>query len=78
MGFGVYPAGRQSDPIVSLVQSFQPYFTSSCSVVVVVVTLTRIVKSVVTGQVLVTLEWNNTPRKKSTNKNKSGTRIYHS
>ena len=33
-------------------------------VVVVVLTLTRIIKSVVTGQAPVTLEWRDTPPKK--------------
>ena len=54
-------------------------------IVVVVLTLTRIIKSVVTGQAPVTLELSNTPGK-NTNKpkvvkhkqTKGGTRIYHS
>ena len=44
-------------------------------VVVVFLTLTRIIKSVVTGQVPVTLGWRNSPGKTQT---KGGTRIYHS
>ena len=37
------------------------------------------IKSVVTGQAPVTLEWRNIPRKKKSNRpNKSGTRAYHS
>ena len=44
------------------------------TIVVIVLTLTRIIKSVVTGQAPVTLEWRNTPRKKNTNKTKRGTR----
>ena len=35
---------------------------------VVVLTVTRIIKSVVTGQTRVTLEWNNTPGKKKKQK----------
>ena len=47
-------------------------------VVVVVLTLTRIVKSVVTGQAPVTLELKNTPGK-NTHATQGGTRIlYHS
>ena len=46
-------------------------------VVVVVVTLTRIIKSVVTGQAPATLERRNTPEKKH-KQIKGGTRIYHS
>ena len=46
-------------------------------VVVVVPTLTRIIKSVVTGQAPVTLELRNTPGKKH-KQTKGGTRIYHS
>ena len=46
-------------------------------VVVVVLTLTRIIKSVVTGQAPVTLELRNTPGKKH-KKTQGGTRIYHS
>ena len=45
-------------------------------VVAVVLTLTRIVKSVVTGQAPVTLELRNTPGK--THTTQGGTRIYHS
>ena len=44
---------------------------------VVVRTLTRTIKSMVTGQAPVTLEWKNTPGKKY-KQTKSGTRIYHS
>ena len=44
--------------------------------VVVVLTLTRIIKSVVTGQAPVTLELRNTPGKKH-KQTKGGTRIYH-
>ena len=40
-------------------------------VVVVVRTLTRIIKSVVTGQAPVTLEWRNTPGKKNNTKAKT-------
>ena len=47
-------------------------------VVVVVLTLTRIIKSVVTGQAPVTLELRNTPGKTHTQPNQGGTRIYHS
>ena len=47
------------------------------AIVVVVLTLTRIIKSVVTGQAPVTLRLRNTPGKKH-KQNKSGTRIYHS
>ena len=43
---------------------------------VVVLTLTRIIKSVVTGQDPVTLELRNIQRK-NINKTKGGTRIYH-
>ena len=42
-----------------------------------VLTLTRIIKSVVTGQALVTLELRNTPGNKHI-QTKGGTRIYHS
>ena len=45
--------------------------------VVVVLTLTRIIKSVVTGQAPVTLELRNTPGKK-TRTTRGSTRIYHS
>ena len=45
--------------------------------VVVVLTLTRIIKSVVTGQAPVTLELRNTPGK-HTHTTQGGTRIYHS
>ena len=45
-------------------------------VVVVVLTLTRIVNAMVTGQAPVTLEWRNTPGEKR-KQTKSGTRIYH-
>ena len=44
--------------------------------VVVVLTLTRIIKSVVTGQAPVTLELRNPPGK--THTTQGGTRIYHS
>ena len=47
-------------------------------VVVVVLTLIHMIKSVVTGQAPVTLEWRNTPGKKNTNKTESGTRIHNS
>ena len=47
-------------------------------VVVVVLTLTRIIKSVVTGQAPVTLELRNTPGKTHTHTTQGGTRIYHS
>ena len=43
---------------------------------VVVLTLTRIIKPVVTGQAPVTLELRNTPGK--THTTQGGTRIYHS
>ena len=46
-------------------------------VVVVVLTLTRIIKSAVTGQAPVTLELKNTPRGK-TQTTQGGTRMYHS
>ena len=46
-------------------------------VVVVVLTLTRIIKSVVTGQAPVTLELRNTPGK-NTHTTQGGIRIYHS
>ena len=39
-------------------------------VVVVALTLTRIIKAMVTGQASVTLEWRNTPRKKAQTKPK--------
>ena len=47
-------------------------FKSSFIVVhdIVVITLTRTIKSVVTGQAPVTLEWRNTPRKKTLTKPK--------
>ena len=45
-------------------------------VVVVVLTLTRKIKSVVTGQAPVTLELRNTPGK--THTTQGGTRMYHS
>ena len=45
--------------------------------VVVVLTSTRIIKSVITGQAPVTLEQRNTPGKKH-KQTKGGTRIYHS
>ena len=50
-------------------------FLPACSYVVVL-TLTRIIKSVVTGQAPVTLELRNTPGTKT--QTKGGTRIYHS
>ena len=46
-------------------------------VVVAVLTLTRIIKSVVTGQAPVSLEWRSIPGKKH-KQAKRGTRIYHS
>ena len=46
-------------------------------VVVVVLTFTRIIKSVVTEQAPVTLELRNTPWKKH-KQTKGGTRMYHS
>ena len=48
-----------------------------CHDLVVLLTLTRIIKSVVTGQAPVTLELRNTPGKK-TQTTQGGTRIYHS
>ena len=45
-------------------------------VVVIVLTLTRTFKSVVTGQTAVTLELKNTPGENT--HNPGGTRIYHS
>ena len=66
---------------VSLYQVLRPRLSTALSVVAVVVvavlTLTRIVKSVVTGQAPVTLELRNTPGKKH-KPTKDGTRIYHS
>ena len=47
-------------------------------VVVVVLTLTRIIKSVVTGQAPVTLELRNTPGKNTHNPRWYSTRINHS
>ena len=50
----------------------------SVVVLVVVLTLARIIKSVVTGQAPVTLEWRNTPREKTqTNKQWYSHLIYH-
>ena len=46
-------------------------------VVVVILTLTRIIKSLVTGQAPVTLELRNTPGEKH-KQTTGGTRIYHS
>ena len=46
-------------------------------VIVVVLTLTRIIKSVVTGQAPVTPKLSNTPEKEH-KQTKGGTRIYHS
>ena len=54
------------------------FYHSSNVDVVVVLTLTRIIKSVVTGQVPVTLELRNTPGKTKHKQTKSGTRLYHS
>ena len=54
-------------------QSFVPM---GVVVVVVVLTLTRMLKSVVTGQASVTLELRNTPGR--THTTQGGTRIYHS
>ena len=51
-------------------------FYRSEVVVVVVLTLTRIIKSVLTGQAPVTLELRNTPGK--THTTQGGTRTYHS
>ena len=46
--------------------------------VVVILTLTRIIKSVVTGQAPATLELRNTSREKTHKQTKGGTRTYHS
>ena len=52
-----------------LIYIFLPLLRNTCGVVVVVVvvvlTLTGVVKSVVTGQALVTLAWRNTLRQKT-------------
>ena len=45
---------------------------------VVVLTFTRIIKSVVTGQAPVTLEWRNTPQEKKHKQKLKWSRIYHS
>ena len=47
-------------------------------VVVAVLTLTRVIKSVVTGEAPVTLELRNTPGKTHTHTTQGGTRMYHS
>ena len=62
--------GRAEGPYGGAVAS------NSTAVVVVVLTLTRIIKSVATGQAPVTLELRNTPGK--THTTQGGTRIYHS
>ena len=58
---------------LSFTFSFETIPTTTIVVVVVVVvvvfTFTRIIKSVVTGQASVTLEWRNTPEKRKHNHN---------
>ena len=66
-----------SGALVVLIDVTRAVETSGTTTAVVcVLTLTRIIKSVVTGQAPVTLEWRNTPGKKY-KQTKSGTRILH-
>ena len=64
--------GRSSSPLVQDSVSFLFVVV----VVVVVFTFTRIIDSVATGQASATLEWRNTPGKKTLSKTKSGIGMY--
>ena len=88
--FRIYGRELVSKPAISLKKNWGGYRRTTlerepgnaanslwAQVVVVVLTLTRIIKSVVTGQAPVTLELRNNPGKTHTQP-KGGTRIYHS